>query len=337
MLRLSVLDQSPVRSGATPAEAIRETLELAQATDRLGYHRYWLAEHHSTPGLAGSSPEILVGQVAAVTSRIRVGAGGIMLTHYSALKVAENFRLLETLFPGRIDLGIGRAPGSDQRTARALRSGPGALRLEDFPRQVADLIAFIHDRVPATHPWAGVRAMPTGPTAPEVWLLGSSEDSGANAARLGTAFSFAHFISDQGGPAVVGAYARDFCASPELAAPKASVAVFVVCADTEAEADRLRRSRDLFLVRLYSGRAGPYPTVEEAEGYPYTDHERAIVQATRGRSIVGAPEQVRERLVALAATYGVDEIVVVTITEDLKTRLRSYELLAEGFGLPREI
>ena len=256
---LSVLDQSPVRSGSTPADAIHETLDLARAADRLGYHRYWLAEHHSTAGLAGSSPEVLIGQVAAVTSGIRVGSGGVMLTHYSPLKVAENFRVLETLFPGRIDLGIGRAPGSDPLTARALSHGPGALGLEHFPNQIADLIAFLGDGLPAGHPFAGVRAMPTGPTAPNVWLLGSSGDSAAYAAHFGTGFSFAHFINDEGGAEVVRAYREHFRPSPWLAAPRASVAAFAVCADTEAEAERLARSRDLFLVRLRSGRPGPYP------------------------------------------------------------------------------
>src|SRR5437870_9812704 len=187
MLRLGVLDQSPVRSGGgAVADAIHETLDLAEACDRLGYYRYWLAEHHSTAGLAGSSPEVLIGRVAAVTSRIRVGSGGVMLTHYSPLKVAESFRVLETLFPGRIDLGIGRAPGSDPLTARALSRGPGALGLEHFPNQIADLIAFLRDGPPAGHPFAGVRAMPTGPTAPDVWLLRSSGDSAAYAAHFGT-------------------------------------------------------------------------------------------------------------------------------------------------------
>src|SRR5881394_2682836 len=179
MLRLGVLDQSPVRSGATPAEAIQETLALARATDRLGYHRYWLAEHHSTPALAGPSPEVLIGQVAAVTSGIRVGSGGVMLQHYSALKVAENFRVLETLYPGRIDLGIGTP--------------------EFFPQQVQDLEAFLHGELPAEHPFAKVRAMPTGPSAPPLWLLGSSDQSAALAAHFGLAFSFAHFINADGG------------------------------------------------------------------------------------------------------------------------------------------
>ncbi|HYB42250.1 MAG TPA: LLM class flavin-dependent oxidoreductase [Candidatus Methylomirabilis sp.] len=333
MLRLSVLDQSPVRSGSTPADAIHETLDLARAADRLGYLRYWLAEHHSTTGLAGSSPEVLIGQVAAVTSRIRVGSGGVMLSHYSALKVAESFRVLETLYPGRIDLGIGRAPGSDQLTARALAHGPGALGLEHFPGQISDLIGFLHDRLPPGHPFTGVRAMPSGPTAPEVWLLGSSGDSASFAAHFGTAFSFAHFINDEGGAGLVRAYQHHFRASTALAAPRASVAVFTVCADTEAEAQRLARSRDLFVLRLRTGRSGPYPSVEEAEAYPYAPHELAIVNHARRRTVAGAPEQVREGLLALARDYAVDEVVVVTITHSPKARLRSYELLAEVFDL----
>jgi luciferase family oxidoreductase group 1 len=333
VLTLSVLDQSPVRSGGSPADALQETLDLAQAAERLGYHRYWLAEHHATPGLAGSSPEVLIGRVAGVTSRIRVGSGGVMLTHYSALKVAESFRVLEALFPGRIDLGIGRAPGSDPLTARALRHGPGALGLEHFPGQVADLIAFLHDSVPAGHPFASVRAMPTGPTAPDVWLLGSSGDSAAYAAHLGTAFSFAHFINDEGGPEIARAYREHFQPSVFLSAPRASAAVFVVCADTDTEARRLAQSRDLFVLRLRTGRPGPYPSVEEAEAYPYTSHELALVRHARRRTIAGAPEPVRDRLVALALEYGVDELVVVTITHSPKARLRSYELLAEVFGL----
>lgn len=333
MLALSVLDQSPVQSGSTAADAVQETLDLARAADRLGYRRYWLAEHHSTPGLAGSSPEVLIGQVASITSRIRVGSGGVMLTHYSALKVAEIFRMLETLFPGRVDLGIGRAPGSDQRTARALSHGPGALGIERYPEQIADLIAFLHDRLPAEHPFAGVHAMPSGPTAPEVWLLGSSGDSAAYAAHLGTAFSFAHFINDEGGAQITRAYREYFRPSASLEAPRASAAVFVVCADTEAEAHRLAQSRDLFLLRLRTGRPGLYPSIEEAEAHPYTPHELAIVRHGRRRTVAGAPEQVKERLLALAADYGVDELVAVTITHSPKARLRSYELLAEVFGL----
>ena len=330
---LGVLDQSPIRSGGTPTEAIQETLILAEHADRLGYTRYWLAEHHSSGGLAGAAPEVLMGQVAARTSRIRVGSGGVMLSHYSPLKVAENFRVLEALFPGRIDLGIGRAPGSDQRTARALRHGPGAVPLEHFPQQLADLIGFLHDELPDGHPYGGVRAMPAGPSAPPIWILGSSSDGAALAAHFGTAFSYAHFINAVGGVDATRFYRESFRPSARLAAPQASVAVFALCAETEAEAERLARCRDLFIVRLYTGRFGPFPSVEEAEAYQYSPPERAIVAEARRRTVAGTPEQVKARLEALAAEYGVDELVIVTIPHDFKARLRSYELLAEAFGL----
>ena len=331
-VRLSVLDQSPIRSGGTAADAINETLELAQICERLGYARYWLAEHHSSKGLAGTSPEVLIGQVAARTSRIRVGSGGVMLSHYSALKVAEQFRVLETLFPGRIDLGIGRAPGSDQRTAWALAGG-GVRDIEQFPQQIADVVGWLHDRLPAGHPFAGVRAMPAGPTAPEVWLLGSSDASAVYAAELGLAFSFAHFINSDGGPEVTQLYRSRFRPSPERAEPAASAAVWVVCADTEEQARRLARCRELSLLRLYTGRYAPFPSIEEAESFPYTPRDLAIVEHTRARTVAGTPEIVREQLEAMARAYGVDELVVVTITHDFKARVRSYELLADAFGL----
>ncbi len=334
MLTLSVLDQSPIRSGRTPTDAVHETLQLAQAADRLGYRRYWLAEHHSSEGLAGSAPEIMIGQVAARTERIRVGSGGVMLSHYSSLKVAENFRVLETLFPGRIDLGIGRAPGSDQRTARALAHGPGALGIEHFPSQIRDVMAWLRDQVEPGHAFAGVRAMPVGPTAPEVWLLGSSAESASYAAHFGTAFSFAQFITSHGGDEITRMYRGYFRPSEWLTEPQVSVGVFVICADTEEEARRLARSRELSLARRYTGKSGPFPTVAEAEAHLWTTYELAVVEQARDRTFVGAPEQIRAQLEALAATYEADELVVVTITEDERSRLRSYELLAEVFDLP---
>ena len=330
---LSVLDQSPVKSGGTPSQAVQETLQLAGAADRLGYHRYWLAEHHATPALACSCPEILIGQVAARTSRIRVGSGGVMLSHYSPLKVAESFRMLETLFPGRIDLGIGRAPGSDQRTAEVLANDAGALDIAQFPKKVTALIGFLNNRFEADHPFAGIRAMPEGPGTPELWLLGSSDQSAALAARHGAAFSFAHFITGRGADAVLRIYARHFRPSPSLARPQASLGVFVVCADTETEALRLAKSRDLSLLRLYAGQPAPYPSVEEAEAYAYSARDQAVLQDARQRSIVGTPDQVQERLLALGSACGVDEFVVLTITHDFTARLRSYELLAKAFGL----
>jgi luciferase family oxidoreductase group 1 len=330
---LSILDQSPIKSGGTAAAAIQETLELAAIADRLGYHRYWLAEHHATAGLAGSSPEILIGRVAGCTHGIRVGSGGVMLSHYSPLKVAENFRMLETLFPGRIDLGIGRAPGSDRQTARILAHEPGDLDADRFPEKIGDLLGFLRNSFAPGHPFRGLRAMPDGPGNPEVWLLGSSDQSAILAARHGTAFAFAHFINSDGFAEVLQSYRRTFRPSPLRDAPRAGLAVFVICADSEAEALRLATSRDLFVARLYTGRSGPYPSVEEAATYPYSDHERAIIRGARSRSIVGTPEQVRERLLELAGQAGADEWVILTITHDFKARIRSYELLAQAFGL----
>jgi luciferase family oxidoreductase group 1 len=332
-VKLSVLDQSPIRAGGTPAEAVAETLALARLAERLGYERYWLAEHHSSGGLAGTVPEILIARVAAETRTMRVGSGGVMLSHYAPLKVAESFRMLETLYPGRIDLGIGRAPGSDQHTARALQHGPGALGIEHFPNQIADLIAFLADELPPGHPFAGVRAMPSGPDVPELWLLGSSDQSAAYAAYFGTAFSFAHFISDAGGPQIMAAYRDHFRPSKRLSAPIGSIGVFVLCAESEAQAQRLASSRDLWRLRLDQGILGPIPTVEEALSYPYSEAEMARVRFHRRRQVVGDPDQVKERLVALASEYGVDELVVVSICHDAAARRHSYELLAEAFAL----
>lgn len=311
-----------------------ETLELARLADRLGYRRYWLAEHHNTGGLAGSTPEILIGRVAQVTDRIRVGSGGVMLSHYSPLKVAENFRMLETLYPGRIDLGVGRAPGSDSRTAQALLAGPQGFGIDQFPRQIHDLMGYIHGGLPDDHPFTSVRAEPAGPTAPEFWLLGSSDVSASFAAHFGCAFSFAHFINAQGGEMVMEAYRQHFRPSPYLDKPLGNIGVFVVCADTDAEAQRLASTRDLWILRLRTGRPGPVPTPEEALHHPYTDAERAFVADARKRTVAGPPEQVKAKLTALAEAYGVEELVVVTICHDFGARMRSYELLAQAFELP---
>jgi luciferase family oxidoreductase group 1 len=282
------------------------------------------------PGLAGSTPEILIAHVAAATERIRVGSGGVMLSHYSALKVAENFRMLETLYPGRIDLGIGRAPGSDRLTARALAHGPGALGIEQFPDQLQDLVGYLHNDLPSEHPFRSVRVQPAGPTSPPIWLLGSSDQSAGYAAGLGFAFSFAHFINPFGGPEVMAAYRRYFRPSAELAEPVGSVGITVLCADTAAEAEELAACLQLWRLRNEAGQPGPVPTREEAAAYPYTPQDRARLAANRGRLIAGDPPTVRRELLELAATYGVDELVVVTICPDFAARLRSYELLAEA-------
>ena len=336
MTILSVLDQSPIRKDGSPAQAVQETLELAQLCDRLGYHRYWLAEHHSTPSLAGSAPEILIGRVAALTRRIRVGAGGIMLSHYAPLKVAESFRTLETLYPGRIDLGIGRAPGGDAQTAQALAVGPGSLGLEHFPHQIKYLLDFLKNEGDAELQSGSVHAQPLGDCVPELWLLGSSDASAGYAAHFGLPFCFAHFINADGGPRVVDAYRQHYTPSPRYPQPKGSLGIFVICADTHEKAEALAHSRDLFLLKLRTGEPIAIPSPEEASAYPYSEIERQLVQANRAQTVIGTPEQVRERLQAMAAQYDVGEIVVVTITYDFDARKRSYELLAQAFGLTAE-
>jgi len=333
MTLLSVLDQSPIRSGGTPAQAIAETIALAQACERWGYHRYWVAEHHSSEGLAGAAPEILAARLAAATSTMRIGTGGVMLSHYSALKVAEQFRMLETLYPGRIDLGIGRAPGSDYVTARALAHGPGALGIEEFPRQIQDLLAYLRDEVPDGHPFAGISAQPRGATMPEPWLLGSSDQSALYAAYFGCAFSFAHFITERIGPEIMAAYRREFRPSVWNAKPACSIGIAAICAEDEHNADRLAKSRDLSRLRMEQGILGPVPTVEEAEAYAYSHEEKLRIAFNRQRQVIGTPAQCKAKLLAYAEKYGVDEVVIVTITHDFAARLKSYELLAREFGL----
>jgi len=332
MTTLSILDQAPIRQGSTAAEAVREAVQLAQAADRFGYRRYWLAEHHASGGLACASPEILIAQIAANTAQIRVGSGGVMLSHYSPLKVAEQFRMLEALYPGRIDLGVGRAPGSDGRTAAVLAYGRAG-SLEDYPEQLEHLSSFLTNSFPADHPFRGVRAMPEGPTTPELWLLGSTRTSAHYAARLGWAFSFAQFISPEGGEDVIREYRRNFRPSALLAEPKASIGVSATCADTTEEAERLSWSRWYWRVLGNSDRRGGVPPPEEALAYPYTPAEREYIQYMRGRSVWGDPEQVQRKLLALGTQYEVDEFVVLTITHDFAARLRSYQLIAEAFGI----
>src|SRR5687768_447502 len=319
-LKLSVLDQSPISAGRTARDAFEETVALAQLAERCGYTRYWLAEHHNTTALAGSAPEVLIAHVAGATERLRVGSGGVMLQHYSPLKVAETFRVLATLFPGRIDLGIGRAPGSDHRAAVALAQG-NPLPIERFPEQLRDLAAFLHDEVPADHPFRGVRALPEPPAAvsdappdaPEIWLLGSSDQSAAYAARFGFAFSYAHFINPHGSLAVLHDYRDTFRPSRYLPEPQASLAVRVICAETDEEAQRLSSSFALARLHFHRGQLIPLPTVEEALAHPYTEVERAQIEQIMSGVFIGSPESLRPRLEQIAQAHGVDELVVITL------------------------
>jgi luciferase family oxidoreductase group 1 len=332
-LRLGVLDQSPVRSGGTAGEAVAETLALARLADRLGYHRYWLAEHHNLPAFAGTAPEVLLARLGAETRAIRIGSGGVMLANYSPLKVAESFRVLEALYPGRVDLGVGRAPGGDHATTLLLRDGTTA-NLERFPNRVAELFHLVRGGKLEVPGIGLVQANPQGTSAPELWLLGSSDRSAAYAAHFGCAFSFAHFITQEGGPEVMAAYRQAFQASTVLERPQGSICVSVTCAETAAEADRLAASRDLWRLRRDKGVYGPFPSVAEALAYPYSEAERAQVAEIRRGQIIGAPTEVRQQMLAMAEAHGVEEIVVLTICHDPEARRESYRLVAEAFELP---
>ena len=336
-LLLSVVDQSPVRAGATAGDALRETIELAAAAEALGYHRYWLAEHHSLPNFAGTSPEVLIGHVAARTRRIRVGSGGVMLSHYSALKVAENFRMLESLHPGRIDLGIGRAPGSDQMTAAALAFPGHPREIRHFPRQVVDLLGYLRGEMQDGHIFSQVQAGPerAPATAPEVWLLGSRYESAYMAAQLGLPFAYAHFfgIAVEEGPAIAANYREHFQPSEYLAAPKVNVGVHVVCAETEAAARRLAAPRNLARLQNITGRAKGIPSVAEALAYQYRPDEYRFVQQYAQVCIDGDPSQVKAGLDDIAEMYQTNDLSIVTICHDYADRRRSYELVAEACGI----
>ena len=329
-MKLSVLDQSPIISGLDARRAIEETLALARHAEALGYARYWLAEHHAIAALADPCPEILLARLGAETQRMRIGTGGVLLPYYSAFKVAEVFRMLEAMYPGRIDLGIGRAPGGDSRTAHAVGGGrfPDA---RDFPEQVWQLVSHLDGTLPETHPFARVRVQPEVESTPQVWLLGSSDYSAALASQLGLRFAFAHFINPQGGDAVTRAYGEKFQASAREPQPQAIVCTFAICAETDAEAERLAASIDLRRLHMALNLDTPVPTLDEALAHRYTQEEQRYVTGQRARAILGSPQTCRREIEAMAARYAADEVMVLTITGDYASRLRSYTLLAEAF------
>ncbi len=337
-LTLSVVDQSPMRAGGAASQALQESVALAVAVESMGYCRYWLAEHHNLPNFAGTSPEVLVGQVAARTNTIRVGSGGVMLTHYSAFKVAENFHMLAALYPGRIDLGVGRAPGSDQLTAAAL-AYPGSPRdAQHYPRQVLDLIGYLNGGLEEGHPFAPLQAGSSRlPAAPLVWLLGSRYESAYLAARLGLPFAYAHFfgLGAEDGPQVVAGYRKQFEPSAYLAEPMVNVGVQVLCADTEEAALRIAASRNLGRLYSVTNRAKGIPTVEEALAYRYQPNELAFVRQYSRVCVDGNPQQVKEKLAALAERYQTEDLSIVTICHDFADRVRSYQLVADACGLSR--
>ncbi|HEX5416575.1 MAG TPA: LLM class flavin-dependent oxidoreductase [Chloroflexota bacterium] len=334
-LFLNVLDQSPIRQGGTAAQALHETVQLAGVAERLGYRRYWVAEHHNTTSFAGTAPEVLIGQIAAHTSKIRVGSGGVMLSHYSALKVAEAFRVLAAFYPGRVDLGIGRAPGSDQRTALALAHPRPPADINQFPRQVTDLVSFVAGQLPEGHPFNGIAAQPGDPAAdpPEIWLLGSSDYSAILAAELGLPFAFADFFGNSGdfGPEIAAIYRQRFTPSEYLAEPRVNVAVHVVCADTEAEAERRAASTKLRVVQMRTGssRSALLAPEEASRQLAALGADRAVAAFTR-HFIQGAPESVRAQLRAVVERYGAAELTIATNCYAFEDRARSYELVAQA-------
>jgi luciferase family oxidoreductase group 1 len=336
---LSVLDLSPVSSGSTGRDALENTLDLAKHADRLGYKRYWLAEHHNLPPVASSAPEVMIEAVANATGNIRVGSGGIMLPNHSALKVAETFRVLEALHPDRIDLGIGRAPGTDPRTAYALRRAPGEdgsfHSADRFPEQLGELFAFAGDGFPEGHPFATISAAPNDVSLPPVWLLGSSDYSAQAAAEVGTGFAFASHFSPMEPSKVMRFYRENFKPSNRLSEPHAILATSVICAETDERALELASSQELSWLRMQKGNPQPLASVEEAMSHPYTPMERERIEAYRRTQITGSPSTVREKVSALVEATGADEVMVTTMVYDHEERLASYERLAGAFRLAR--
>ncbi len=327
---LSVLDQSPIADGMTASEALDNTIDLAQNCDALGFHRYWLAEHHASPGLAGAAPEVLIGLVARATKRIRVGSGGIMLPHYSPFKVAEVFKLLAALAPGRIDLGIGRAPGTDGRTSFALqRDRSRQLPATDFPNNLAELLAYLGDGLPEDHPFAALKeTLPTGGGAIEPWLLGSSLDSAAWAAEVGLPYCIADFINSDGVP-LAEHYYRHFTPSRWLAAPRLTVATWAIAADDMETAEQLAMPARMMFAHLIRGELIPVPSVEKALAWA----KEAAAPARNRRQIMGPPDRVRQELDKVAELYGAHELMLVNIMPDHAARRRSYALVAHEYGL----
>ncbi|MCY7857902.1 LLM class flavin-dependent oxidoreductase [Bacillus sonorensis] len=331
MISLSILDQSPVAEGSTPETALQQTVELAKMAEKLGYKRFWVSEHHFSRNLAGSSPEVLMSYLAAKTEKIRIGSGGVMLPHYSAYKVAENFRVLEGLAPGRIDAGLGRAPGGMPIASMALQDG-GRRGADRYPEQIGDLVTYLYDQADEHHRFPNLTASPKVGSAPDVWLLGSSGESAGLAAQVGASYTFAQFINGEGGEDAVRLYKERFKPSILGDQPRSTVAVFVLCAETEEAAERLAKSLDYSLLANEQGMVTEgFPSLDTALSYQYSPYEKKRIEDNRKRMVIGTRGQVKKQLLKLAEAYGTEEIMAVTITHDFQDKLTSYRLLAEAF------
>lgn len=336
-LVLNALDQSPISEATNAAQAIQETVELAQLCETLGYQRFWVAEHHNTQSFAGAAPEILMSYIAAKTSRINIGSGGVMIGHYSPLKIAEQFQMLSALAPGRIDLGIGRAPGGDMRTSAALQAGPRAWPPEAFPEQAQMLRQFIEDAAgqkdaeggfAGSHPYQGIRAQPVGTIMPRLWLLGSGGDSAIYAAQFGLPYVYAHFIGGNDGQHVIQLYKDHFKPSQYLDKPYLGFAVSAMVAETQEQADYLSGPRNLWATKLGTGQSGIFPSLETAAHHQYDETQTAALEAVKQRSLNGTAHKVADDLEQLSQDFDVDEFFIITITPDAKARQNAYRLLA---------
>ena len=327
---LNVLDQSPIAEGSTAGDALRNTIDLARWAEQLGYRRYWLAEHHGTPGLASASPEVMIGPVAAATSRLHVGTGGVMLPHYSPLKVAETFSMLSALYPGRIDLGLGRAAGTSAGIAYALQRDRRQPAPDDFPQQLEELLGYLENRGPASGPFRQTAAMHF--ESPEPWLLGSSAQSGIWAAELGLPYVFADFINPNG-EAIAEYYREHFQPSARLREPRVGVAAWAICAESDEQAQMLASSMRMLMLMLYRGQLIPVPSVEKAQAFLAKEGVAAETLPVGRRIIVGTPAKVRGALEEVATDYGAEEVFVVNIMHEHAARKRSYELIAKAFEL----
>ncbi|MBX3191144.1 MAG: LLM class flavin-dependent oxidoreductase [Labilithrix sp.] len=334
-MQISVLDLSPIPSGATASQALRNTIDLAKHVEALGFHRYWLAEHHNAGALASSTPEIMIAAVAAETSRIRVGSGGIMLPNHSPLKIAETFRVLSALYPDRIDLGVGRAAGTDPKTALALRQSRELLAVEGFPAQLDELMTYLARETDPAARFGPIKAVPFGVPPPPLFYLGSGREGADLAARLGLGFAYAHHIVPDGVSEAMRSYRAAFRPSSGPRAARSILAVAAICAATEADAEDLARCADLAMVRFGQGlRDMPMPSVEEARAYAFDAEEDVFRRASRARSVVGTPARVKETLRRLLDEAEADELMVVTYVHDHEERKRSYDRLADAFATP---
>lgn len=327
-IKLSVLDQSVIRKGETASDAFQQTVELAKLSEKLGYTRFWVAEHHNTRGIAGTSPEILISHIANHTNNIRIGSGGVLLPQYSPYKIAENFNVLETLFPNRIDLGIGRSPGGSPATRLALTDGIRR-SMNEFPRQISDLRDYLYDSMSESHPHQNVRAFPVPHTAPELWLLGITHRGARLAAEMGTAFTYGHFINPHNGLRTLETYRQNFHPSKGLSSPKTNVCIFVICAPTKERAEEIAISHDIWLLAIEKGSDTHILPTFDAKNLKLTKKDKEKIKENRKRMIIGTPEQVKADLLRLSEYYHADEFMVINNTFDFQEKLYTYTQLSE--------